>query len=518
MNRNRSRLQCASCTRSSSRPAVVVIGLLAFAVMSACESEPTQVSLGSFEVDRQWRRSVGDPQLELSPPRATLADAGVVVAFRPTATVEQVSISRAFVVASEATVIRTGRGDQSPIDLRAVASAEVTQQYPGLASNAETLIEPREVTLRDVVIEVDGRPSRGDVQMSIDPQSPVFDSARPTALSASDVQVVAARIIGSDDSRSVLIEGEMLQAGQPGEQRLVFPIGNLGATECRKLRSLLLGEYAIEADCEIRTGARSVVVETRVFPAAEMREWRDPVRRAARERLTALASIPAEEALVLELSADSEVAFRGEALPIVAVVNRSSQPILDLRDFMAAYQIDAPNGLRFVGSGNGEGEPCLCPGESISIETTEILPPCGDSVGGSDATHGLIILVSSSGLERRKLGPVPVIAVEASGALLAPPRIAGREVVIEAVSENAAESLQLRLSIEGEGEIVLPFPAIAAGGRASLTLPEALGSDASATWEAWRGGGRRVEVELLEAGLWECEGAAPSRQAFRMVG
>ena len=94
--------------------------------------------------------------------------------------------------------------------------------------------------------------------------------------------------------------------------------------------------------------------------------------------------------------------------------------------------------------------------------------------------------------------------------------MAGREVVVEAACAVDATNLELRLSIEGEGEIVVPFPAIAAGGRASLTLPASLGPETLAIWEGWRGGGRRVEVELLEAALWGCDEVAPSRQAFRM--
>lgn len=127
-------------------------------------------------------------------------------------------------------------------------------------------------------------------------------------------------------------------------------------------------------------------------------------------------------------------------------------------------------------------------------------------------------MVSSSSIDRRSLGPLPVVAVAASGAQLSPPRVNGPEVVVEAASAVAAEGLELRMSIEGQGEIVVPFPSIAAGGRASLTLPGALAPDATEVWQRWRSGGRRVEVELLEAPLWGCDGAVPSRQAFRMGG
>lgn len=351
------------------------------------------------------------------------------------------------------------------------------------------------------MIDVDGRPSFGDLRMSIEPQSAVFGSAKPALLPASDVAVVAARLVGLDESRTVLVEGELELPAQAGEQRFVFPIASLGELDCRRLRSLRLGEYEVVAECEIRTGTRSVTSVERTFPVLAEREWLDPVRRAARERLAQLATTPTGAALTFELADASRYAVRGERLPGVVVVNRSSQPILDLRAFSVAYQIKRPDGLEFVGSGGADGDPCLCPGDSISIESSEALQPCGEAIEGEGGEHGLVILVSSSGLDPRRLGPLPVVAVDASGAQLSPPRMAGREVVVEAACAVDATNLELRLSIEGEGEIVVPFPAIAAGGRASLTLPASLGPETLAIWEGWRGGGRRVEVELLEARL-----------------
>lgn len=494
---------------------ILSVATLSLASVTACKTEPKTVALQASEVERQWRRTVGEPRLELPPPRTGIAEAGVVVSFRPVATVEQIGISRAFEVTWEATVLRKGRSDESPVDLSALAAAEVVQRYPAIASNAEAAIEPTEVTIRDVVLEVDGRSAFGDLRISIEPQPPVFEAAKPTRLAVSEVQVVAARLVDGGGSGAVLIEGELLPSNQPGEQRLVFPIDRLDSSDCRRLRSLFLGDYAVEADCEIRTGARSVVAETRTFPAGEEREWRDPVRRAAGERLAALASASTGADLSMELR--SEYAVRGEQLPDVIVVNRSAQPILDLRTFLVTHQIQGPDGLRFVGSGTAEGEPCLCPGEAIAVVTPEALESCGESVGGgAEASHGLILQVSASGLERRRLGPLPVVAVDASGAQLSPPRTAGSEVVVEATSSVEGRNLQLRLSIEGEGEIVVPFPRIEAGGRATVVLPSVLEADAAAVWEGWRGSGRRVEVELLEEALWGCEGATPARQAFRM--
>ena len=494
----------------------LMLGSAVLMAFAACSAEPKTVALKPFEVEREWRRSVGEPQLELAAPRTGISDAGVVVFFRPTATVDRVEISRAFAVTSEATVLRTARRDEAALELESVAAAEVGQRYPALASNAEAAIAPSDFTLREVVIDVDGRPSFGDLRMSIEPQSAVFGSAKPALLPASDVAVVAARLVGLDESRTVLVEGELELPAQAGEQRFVFPIASLGELDCRRLRSLRLGEYEVVAECEIRTGTRSVTSVERTFPVLAEREWLDPVRRAARERLAKLATTPTGAALAFELADASRYAVRGERLPGVVVVNRSSQPILDLRAFSVAYQIKRPDGLEFVGSGGADGDPCLCPGDSISIESSEALQPCGEAIEGEGGEHGLVILVSSSGLDPRRLGPLQVVAVDASGAQLSPPRMAGLEVVVEAACAVDATNLELRLSIEGEGEIVVPFPAIAAGGLASLTLPASLGPETLAIWEGWRGGGRRVEVELLEAALWGCEEVAPSRQAFRM--
>lgn len=507
---------------SSARIAMVLplvsIGTVAIVLIASCNAAPKNVALSPVEVERQWRRTVGEPKLELPPPRTGISDAGLVMSFRPVATVEQVDISRAFVVYSEATVTRAGRNEESPVDLESLAAAELGHRYPELASNAEAAIESTDATLQDVVVEVNGRPSFGDLRMSIEPKPPVFGSAKPTRVPASDVAVVAARLVDRRDPRRVLVQGRLLETAQSGEQRIAVPIESLDSADCRKLRSLLIGDYAIEADCEIRTGARSVVVETRTFPATAEREWRDPVRRAARERLAALATTATDSALAVEAIGTPNVVTRGGPLPGVSVTNRAPDPVLDLRAFSVAYQIAGPDGLRFVGSGSADGEPCLCPGDSIEIATTEFLPACGESVGGSDDRFGLVLLVSSSGLERRSLGPVPVVAVDASGAQLSPPRISSVGMAFEATSAVDAHDLQLRLSIEGEGEIVVPFPAIAAGGRASVVLPDALGPGGAAVWEGWRGSGRRVEVELLEATLWGCEGAQPARQAFRMSG
>jgi hypothetical protein len=482
--------------------------------LGGCANQSRTEELEPMRVERQWRRSVAPPQLEVPPPRIALSEGGVVVSFRPSGTIERSTVTRQFLITPTATFQGRAGGSAAVADLDALAVEAIASEYPSLASNAEATIAPTRVDVRQIVLATGSGRSLADLQLSIDPEPARIGEARAVEISAGDVAVVSAKLVRASDPSSILSEGRRIADG--GEQRFEFSIASLGEGDCGRLRALLLGEYAIVADCEIRTGAREVVSESRTFAPTAEREWQDPIRRAAKQQLEAIATDDPHAALSMEMVVVHSMARRGEALPAVRVTNVSSRPVLDLRTFTSAFQIREGTNLTYVGSGIAEGEPCLCPGETLEITGADRLDPCGDSIDG--VGDGLVAVVSSSGLERRVIGPVSVESPPRFGATLLPPRSGPQEVLLEASSRTMvpANSLEVRLSFAGDRVIRIPFPQIEAGGSGVLRLPADLDADSASEWMDWREVGGRVDVELLEAALWDCEGAVPARQAFRI--
>ncbi|MGA1225609.1 MAG: hypothetical protein ACO31E_13715, partial [Phycisphaerales bacterium] len=250
--------------------------------------------------------------------------------------------------------------------------------------------------------------SLADLRLSIEPEAARIDPAKPDGLAAQDVTVVAARLVRRDDPSSILLEGRRAEVGAGEDQRFEFNVDGLGEGDCRRLRALLIGDYAIVAECQIRTGRSAMVSETRTFEALAERVWRDPIRRAARQQLEAIAAPDPASSLSMELVRETAFARRGAPLPDVLVTNVSNRPVLDLPSFTAAFQVRQGAALAYVGSGIAEAEPCLCPGETLKILGMDLLDPCGESI--SEAASGLIAVVSNSSLERRTIGPIPVEA------------------------------------------------------------------------------------------------------------
>jgi hypothetical protein len=484
--------------------------------LSGCASEPRVVDLETVTVERLWRRSVGEPRLDLPFPRISPIEGGVEFAFRPSGTIDRSTISRQFVIASTATVRGTAARSERVVDLKEVAREAIGIEYPALESNAEAPISPTQLDLGEVVVDTGSGRSLADVRLSIEPEAARIDPPKPDGLAAQDVTVVAARLVRRDDPSSILLEGRRAEVGAAEDQRFEFAIDGLGEGDCRRLRALLIGDYAIVAECEIRTGRSVMVSEQRTFGALAERELRDPIRRAARQQLEAIEAQDPASALAMELVGETAFARRGEILPGVLVTNISNRPVLDLRSFTAAFQVRDGAALAYVGSGIGEGEPCLCPGETLEILGADQLDPCGEAI--RDVGSGLIAVVSTSGLERRTLGPIAVEAVPRFGVGLLPPRVAGAEVLLEATAASAVPqgAVEVRLLFGEAGEIRSAFPAIPEGGAGVLRLPADLDAEAAALWAEWRAAGGRVDVELLEASLWDCEDAPPARQAFRI--
>ncbi len=484
--------------------------------LAGCKSEPRTMTLETVRVERLWRRSVGTPRLELPPPRVSPSEGGVEFVFRPSATIDKVMIAREFSVVPTATV-RGGVSRTAPVvDLQELAAEAVRSGYPALENNAEAVIRPSQIDVGEVVVASGNGRSLADVRLSIDPEEPRFDRVAPVDLAPGDVSIVAVRLVRRSDASSTLLEGRRVEAGVDGGQRFQFAVDGLGEGDCRRLRSLLIGDYAIVVDCEIKTGASSSAPEQRTFAAVSEGEYRDPIRRAARQQLEAIATPDPDSALSMELVEESASARRGAVLPNILVTNVSSRPVLALRAFSAAFQIRDGTSLAYAGRSVGESEPCLCPGETVTIVGEDLLDACGEPV--QDAGQGLLAVVSNSGLTRRVLGPIPVEAVPRFGAQLLPPRTAAGEVVLEATSGSPVPfgALEVRLSFGGAGEIRQPFPSIPAGSSGGLRLPSDLDEQSAGVWAEWTQAGGRVDVELLEASLWDCEGAVPAKQAFRI--
>jgi hypothetical protein len=510
-----------SALPSSPRSAVLLAlaaGMLALGVwtLSGCASEPRVVDLETVTVERLWRRSVGEPRLDLPFPRISPIEGGVELAFRPSGTIDRSTISRQFVVVPTATVRGTAARSERVVDLQEVAAEAIRVEYPALESNAEAVIGPSQIDLGEVVVDTGGGRSLADVRLSIEPEAARIDQATPAGLAAENVTVVSVRLVRRDDPTVTLLEGRRVERGGVEDQRFEFAVDGLGEGDCRRLRALFIGDYAIIAECEIRTGRSVTVPEERIFAALAEREWLDPIRRAASQRLEAIAATDPASSLAIEFAAEKSFARRGEMLPPVLVTNVSRQPVLDLRTFTVAYQIRTGTALAYVGSGIGEGEPCLCPGETLEILGADQLDPCGEAI--RDAGDGLIASVSTSAIDSRTIGPIPVEAAPRFGARLLPPRVEGAEVLLEATAATAVPqgAVEVRLLFGEAGEIRSAFPAIPEGGAGALRLPADLDAEAAALWAEWRAAGGRVDAELLEASLWDCEDAAPARQAFRI--
>lgn len=516
MTTNRRCRVSAPASRASIWTFAVGFAIASAAVwMAGCDSQPRVMELEPLRVERQWRRSVGSPQLELPAPRIAASEGGVLLTFQPSGTIERSTITREFLVTPIATIRGSAARGENPADLEATATELIRLEYPSLASNAEAAIAPAQVEVGNVVLATGGGRSLADLQFSIEPEEARIEEPRRVGIAAKDVIVIAAKLVSRNDPSVELLEGRLVEGGGE-DQRFEFSIAGLGEGDCRRLRALLLGDYSILADCEVRIGANAWMSETRSFEPAVQREWQDPIRRAASQRLQAIADPDPASALTMALLLEGPSAQRGEALPDVLVTNTSNRPVLELRAFSAAFQQRSGASLAYVGSGVGDGESCLCPGESLKIIASDRLDPCGDAIDGED--DGLLAVVSTSGLERRVIGPVPVGAVPRFGATLLPPRAGAEEVLLEASSRSMVPAgvLELRLSFGREEAMRVAFPSIPAGGSGGLRLPADLDAESAAVWARWKEAGGRVDVELLEASLWDCEEAAPAQQAFRI--
>jgi hypothetical protein len=482
--------------------------------LAGCANQSRVMELEPLRVDREWRRSVGAPQLALPTPRIASVEGGVSITFRPSATIDRSTITRSFMVNPTATIQGSAVGSAGPVDLEALAAEAIASEYPALASNAEAAIAPARVRVGQRVLATGSGRSLADLELSIDPEPARIEDPAPVELAAKSVSVTAARLVARDEPSVTLVVGRRIEV--TSEQRFDFPIDELAEGDCRRLRTLLLGGYEIVAECEIRTGATVVVSETRTFGPSGDREWQDPIRRTAKQRLEAIAASDPNQSLAIELLLDQPAARRGEVLPAVLVTNVSARPVLELRPFSAAFQVRSGATLSYVGSGVADGEPCLCPGETLEIVGSDRLDPCGDSIDA--AGEGLLAVVSTSGLDRRTIGPIPVESTPRFGAGLLPPRTGPDDVLLEASTGSAAPAgaLEIRLVFDGDDAMRVAFPQIPAGGSAILRLPADLDEESAATWARWTALGGRVEAELLEASQWNCEGATPAKQAFRI--
>lgn len=506
-----SRLHELRPSRAEARGDLVVLAALSVLAgsIAGCRSGPVQESLSPVDVVLRWERRTGDPRVVVDWPSMQDRDGVVVLAPRITAVAARVAITRDF----QLTPIATLQSGSAPAgaatsNLSTLAAESLRRAHPGLDRSAEVEVGPGRIAGGTAVVEVDRRLRDAEVEFDVLPEAPVLGEPVDVELRA---RATGVALVDRDDPSRVLVVGSSV-----GDGRFEVPINQLQTADCRVLRDLLLGAYAIKIDYEVQLGVRSgpSLVSSAVVDRPERLErleMFDDVRTAARRRLAELAVDKSPNVFELVIADDRSDLIRGASWPALTLRNRIRTPVLDVSAVTVAYRLGSSDGTESEVVVEHPVPPCLCPEDpEVLIQPAGRIPAAGssatievDAFWFAPTWETLDVLAGEVRAFPRADIVFDPVEVLADGSL---------RVQAEVVGGVAGRDLELRVAPAGQDPAVrLAFPDISPRGTGEVVLPADLTDPAArAAWADLSKQGGRLTFRLLERPLWSSLDAGQS--------